>query len=262
MPREQRLRPEFRLLHSRLLIASLLIFVAAVGSAANLPWSSARQLVLVTTSDWDANEGELQKFDMTKQGWRPLAAPVTVTIGRQGSAWGIGLHPTSQSGPKKKEGDGRSPAGVFRIGKAFGYVESFETALPYEAMTATDYCIDVSDSPLYNRIVDTKVVGEKAVAGSTEPMRRDIHVNGDHRYKLGFVIEHNSEGGAALGSCIFAHIWKAPGVPTAGCTAMDEAAMAKLLAWLDPRQEPIFVLLPQAEYERVQTRWGLPKLSL
>lgn len=233
----------------------------ATATAADLPWADARQLVLVTTSDWDANQGELQTFTMTKRGWQAAAPAVPITIGRKGSAWGIGLHPTSQSGPKKKEGDGRSPAGVFRVGTAFGYAESFDTALPYEGMTATDYCVDVSDSPLYNRIVDTKVVGEKAVEGSTEPMRRDIHVNGDHRYKIGFVIEHNSEGGAALGSCIFAHIWKAPGAPTAGCTAMDEADMAKLLAWLDPKQEPIFVLLPRAEYERAQTKWRLPELS-
>ena len=31
-----------------------------------------------------------------------------------------------------------------------------------------------------------KVVGTEAVAGSTEPMRRDLHANGDQRYKLGF----------------------------------------------------------------------------
>jgi L,D-peptidoglycan transpeptidase YkuD (ErfK/YbiS/YcfS/YnhG family) len=239
-----------------------LLLIAGVAAAAELPWVNARQLVLVTTSDWNANQGELQTFTRTSRGWQAAAPVVPITIGTKGSAWGIGLHPTSQSGPKKKEGDGRSPAGVFRIGKAFGYAESFDTALPYDAMTATDYCVDVSDSPLYNRIVDTKDVGEKAVEGSTEPMRRDIHVDGDHRYKIGFVIEHNSEGGAALGSCIFAHIWKAPGVPTAGCTAMEEAAMAKLLAWLDPKQEPIFVLLPQTEYARLQTQWDLPDLSL
>lgn len=240
-----------------LLIAGLM-FMVAVSAAADHPWSGARQLVLVTTADWNANQGELRAFTRTAQGWQSSDIEFPITIGRAGSAWGIGLHPASQSGPHKKEGDGRSPAGVFRIGDAFGYATSADTALPYKAMTDADYCIDVSDSPLYNRIVDKRVVGAKAIEGSTEPMRRDIHVNGDHRYKLGFIIEHNSEGRAARGSCIFAHIWQAPGVPTAGCTAMDEAAMERLVAWLDPKQQPVFVLLPIAEYERLRSAWKLP----
>ena len=170
------------------------------------------------------------------------------------------MHP-AQSGPVKKEGDGRSPAGVFRIGTAFGYAPSAQTAMPYAAMTESDYCIDVNASPLYNRIVDAKVVGKDAITGSTEPMRRDIHVNGDQRYKLGFVIEHNAEGTAAAGSCIFAHLWKAAGEPTSGCTAMDETAMRSLLAWLRPERRPVFVLLPEPEYLRVGNDWRLPAVA-
>ena len=34
------------------------------------------------------------------------------------------------------------------------------------------------------------------------------------------------------GSCIFAHLWKSADSATAGCTAMAELAMRKLLAWL------------------------------
>jgi L,D-peptidoglycan transpeptidase YkuD (ErfK/YbiS/YcfS/YnhG family) len=242
-----------------LLTASLLTSVAVVSSPTDLPWSNARQLVLVTTADWNANQGTLQTFVMTEQAWRAVAPAIPITIGRAGAAWGVGLHP-EQSGPIKREGDGRSPAGVFRIGSAFGYQTSARTALPYEAMSESDYCIDVSTSPLYNRIVDARVVGKQAVEGSTEPMRRDIHASGDHRYKLGFIIEHNSKGGAALGSCIFAHIWKEAGEPTSGCTAMDESAMQSLLAWLQPKQNPIFVLLPQQEYERLQKTWRLPEI--
>lgn len=245
---------------SAALLVTSLMFAVAACAAKDQPWSDARQLVLVTTANWDANEGELRTFTRTAQGWQLAAPAFAITIGRAGSAWGIGLHPASDAGPQKKEGDGRSPAGVFRIGDAFGYASSADTALPYKAMTDADYCIDVSASPLYNRIVDKRVVGEKAIEGSTEPMRRDIHVNGDHRYKLGFVIEHNSEGLAARGSCIFAHIWKEPGAPTAGCTAMDESAMQRLLAWLDPKQQPVFVLLPIAEYERLRSVWGMPPL--
>ena len=125
-------------------------------------------------------------------------------------------------------------------------------------MTASDYCIDVPASPLYNRIVDAREVGADAVAGSTEPMRRDIHRDGDQRYRLGFVIHHNEDAEPGAGSCIFAHLWKAPEVPTAGCTAMTEGRMRELLRWLDPQLRPVFVLLPDAEYARLREAWGLP----
>ncbi len=221
--------------------------------------SQAGQLVVVTTADWDANQGRLQRFERVDGQWRSVGDAAEVTIGRAGSAWGLGLHPAQQDGPVKREGDGRAPAGLFHIGTAFGYADRAATALPYSAMTVSDYCIDVSDSPLYNRIVDAKTVGEAAVAGSTEPMRRDLHAGGDQRYRQGFVIEHNRAGVAGAGSCIFAHLWKAPGEATAGCTAMDEGEMDRLLAWLKPEAQPVFVLLPQAQYAQHWRAWGLPE---
>jgi L,D-peptidoglycan transpeptidase YkuD (ErfK/YbiS/YcfS/YnhG family) len=150
---------------------------------------------------------------------------------------------------------------MFSIGTAFGYAASTQSGLPYRAMTQFDYCIDVNESPLYNRIVDARSVGQAAVAESTEPMRRDLHANGDQRYKLGFVIEHNPANTATRGSCIFAHLWGATGQTTAGCTAMDDAAMRELMSWLDASKRPVFVLLPHAEYERLKTRWLLPNVG-
>jgi L,D-peptidoglycan transpeptidase YkuD (ErfK/YbiS/YcfS/YnhG family) len=89
-------------------------------------------------------------------------------------------------------------------------------------------------------------------------MRRDLHLDGDQRYKLGFVIEQNPQGKTGGGSCIFAHLWKSPTDATAGCTAMPESAMRGLLAWLKPEDHPVFVLLPQDAYRRLAATWHLP----
>lgn len=226
---------------------------------ATLPWSDARQLVLVTTPDWNATRGMLRTFARSTQGWNIVGDPIPVVIGRTGAAWGIGLHP-AQAGAQKHEGDGRSPAGVFALGTAFGYAQSSPTRLAYAAMDADDYCIDVDGSPLYNRIVNARDVGKTAVAGSTEPMRRDLHADGDQRYKLGFVIEHNPRGMAGAGSCIFAHLQLSADSSTAGCTAMTEPAMRALLGWLQPQDHPVFVLLPLGEYQRLRAAWGLPDI--
>ena len=225
-------------------------------------WQTSRQLVLVTTGNWNADHGVLRTYERARAGaWHEVGTPQPVTIGKAGAAWGLGLHAMQTSGPSKREGDNRSPAGVFRIGEAFGYAPGAATALPYRALHAADYCIDVSGSAQYNRIVDANAVGAAAVRGSTEPMRRDLHVDGDQRYRLGFVIEHNTQAIAQGGSCIFAHLWKSPTEPTTGCTAMAPDVMRMLLAWLQPQQQPVFVLLPQAEYRRLFKTWQLPALA-
>lgn len=234
-----------------------------------LPWSNAQQVAVVVTPDWNANQGTLRTYERADGKWRQVGESEPVTVGRNGSAWGLGLHPNPptpsqtqlQAGPVKHEGDGRSPAGVFGIGDAFGYADHADTALPYEAMQASNYCMDVSGSPLYNQIVDARRVGTDAVAGSTEPMRLDLHAAGDQRYRLGFVIENNPQARRDAGSCIFAHLWRKPAESTAGCTAMADPTMVRLLAWLLPDQHPVFVLLPAGEYASLHDAWQLPALE-
>ncbi|HBN53158.1 MAG TPA: hypothetical protein DD456_03690 [Stenotrophomonas sp.] len=239
------------------LSAMALIGAASAASLAT-PVHDARQLVVVTTPSWDTPSGRLQAYERTAEGWRAHGAVFDVALGRNGSAWGLGVHPAQQDGPQKREGDGRSPAGVFGIGEAFGYAPRIDSAMPYQPMLATSYCMDVPDSPLYGRIVDAEVVGSEAVEGSSEPMRLDLHNKGDRRYREGFVIEHNPKAEPGQGSCIFAHLWRQSGEATAGCTAMEPERMEALLGWLDPAAHPLFVLLPEAEYARLQGSWGLP----
>jgi L,D-peptidoglycan transpeptidase YkuD (ErfK/YbiS/YcfS/YnhG family) len=243
----------------RSVTAAVLLVITAPVFAVALEGST--QLVVVTTDGWDATQGTLQAFERTAQGWQPHGAAFDVAVGRSGSAWGEGLHPTQSGTPQKREGDGRSPAGIFAIGPAFGYAPRLTSGLPYQPMRDTSYCMDVPDSAYYNRIVDADVVGAEAVAGSTEPMRLDLHNKGDRRYREGFVIEHNPKATPGGGSCIFAHLWRTPGEATAGCTAMEPARMTTLLAWLNASAQPRFVLLPRAEYQRLQADWQLPGLA-
>lgn len=242
------------------LLGLLAALVVSSSGAFEAPaaWSVSRQMIVVTTDGWDVDHGTLRAWVRDGKRWKAVGPATDVTIGRHGSAWGIGLSPPQHDGPVKKEGDGRSPAGVFRIGEAFGYAETNPTAMSYRGLSASDYCVDVDSSTYYNQLVDEKKVGEKAIAGATEPMRRDLHFNGDHAYRIGFVIEHNANGEKGKGSCIFAHLWKSPTSPTAGCTAMTDDAMERLLAWLDPSKKPVFVLLPKAEYARLRDAWNLP----
>lgn len=225
-------------------------------------WANAGQMVLVTTADWEAKTGTLRYFEREGAGWKQVGDGFDVTVGRNGTAWGIGLHDARDDGPVKREGDGKAPAGVFAIGTAFGYASTARTGLDYKGMGANDWCIDVPESPMYNRIVDRSLAKAPGLDKSSEPMRRDLHAHGDQRYREGFVIEHNPNGAVPNGgSCIFAHLWKAPGEATAGCTAMAPGDMGPLLAWLDARRHPVFVELPQAQYAQLRTAWNLPEIT-
>jgi len=247
---------------SALVLATALPLAASPASGwPGFAWEEQQQLVTVVSANWDATTAILRRFERRDGQWQAIGEPIEVNLGRNGSAWGLGLHPP-QAGSQKREGDGRAPAGVFVIGPAFGYADTTSTALNYLPMQASHVCVDVPASPLYNQIVDTREVGEAAVAGNTEPMRRDLHEPADDLYRLGFVIAHNPHAVTQAGSCIFAHLWRAPDSPTAGCTSMDATSMQGLIAWLDSKRQPRFLLLPKAEYLELSDAWDLPVRSL
>jgi D-alanyl-D-alanine dipeptidase len=217
-------------------------------------------MVVVITKDWKATEGILRRFERTEHGWQQVVGSSNlVVVGRAGLGWGRGMtNPPPSSDPQKKEGDGRSPAGIFRLTYAFGYAppaEVREIKLRYIQCTETVECVDDTNSFYYNIIKDRNAVA-KVDWKSSEKMRMN-----DDEYKLGVFIAHNTfptEPGA--GSCVFMHIWKGPGQPTSGCTAMSLGSMESLLGWLDGRSHPVLVQLPQEEYKRRQGPWLLPAI--
>lgn len=238
------------------------ISVVASADPKPSPWATeGTQLLVVTSADWQSPNARLHSFERVGARWLAKAPAFDVTIGKNGAAWGLGLHPAQSNGPQKIEGDGKAPAGIFALGSAFGYASENSTALGYLAMGVDDWCVDVNDSPYYNQLINTDDSGKSAAEGSTEPMRRDLHLNGDMAYKKGFVIKHNPNNINRAGSCIFAHLWKSPGKATAGCTAMPEAEMDALLAWLDQGKNPVLVLLPDPHYKALRKAWHLPKLK-
>ena len=261
----------------RLSIVAAISFIYSNVSHANSAWGSPlnsneyQQLILVVTDDWQADNGYMYTFnkqevkaeDKQDSIWVKRAPDISktpVTIGKKGLAWGIGLHP-KQKGIYKAEGDGKAPAGIFSLGNAFGYLENILTGLTYQPMTKNDFCIDVKGSPYYNQLVNSSIVGDDGVKGSTEAMRRDIHYKGDQRYRKGIFVKHNESNVNAAGSCIFMHVWKNEGIPTSGCTAMTEQNMDSILAWLQADKKPLYVALPMAQYQLLKAKWKLPDLT-
>ena len=234
-----------------LLKALLMAFFPLAAMAQGLDGSD--QLIVVTSKNWDDIQATAQRYERRGKTFEKFEAPFAVVLGKNGMGWGKGLLDSGPpEGPVKQEGDGKAPAGMFKLGTAFGYAPSADTRLPYLSLTPTIECVDDSQSTRYNELVDGAVV-EKDWS-SSERMRRP-----DELYRQGIFIQHNTPASPAAGSCIFFHIWRGPTTPTRGCTAMDPADIERLLDWLDPGKSPVLVQLPQAQYEQLRERWKLPE---
>ena len=218
---------------------------------------AARQLLVVTTIDWDAVAGELRRYQRASADgtWQAVGVPVGIVVGKSGTAWDPAVRP-SIPGPIKREGDGRSPAGAFALGTAFGLAPPAEASwlrLPYVQEVATLECVDDAASAHYNRLVD------RAAVSSVDWKSSEKMAEVGEAYRWGVVVEYNTGTPVpGQGSCIFLHVSPTPGAGTAGCTAMAASALDDLLHWLDPRQSPVLVQMPTAAMAPLIGPWKLP----
>lgn len=220
--------------------------------------TSARQMILGVVDDWAAVPVELSRWERVgdSAAWRQVGEPWTGVVG-SGTAWGRGLHgegpPAGQNGPQKKEGDGKSPAGVFALGGAYGYAAKppEHTRWSYTPVDGSWHCVDDSASKLYGTIVDADDVAKDWK--SSEKMKRR-----DALYTWVVDVAHNPAHAPGGGSCIFLHVWRAAGTPTVGCTAMPDPQLQTVLAWLDPAAKPVYALLPRQALSALSAGWGLP----
>ena len=222
--------------------------------------AASQQLVVVTTPNWASTTGTLQRYDRASPGasWTATGERVAVVVGRTGIAWGVGFDSVSSTGPRKHEGDGKAPAGVFPLDTVFGFSPreaAPEVRGPYVQLLPTTDCVDDTASSHYNTVVDKN--GVAAVDWNSAEHMRQVE-----QYKVGVIVGYNARPPVkGRGSCIFLHIWTGPDSHTAGCTAFDEGKLRELIAWLEPSRRPLLVQLTRDEYARLNASWGLPKIE-
>ncbi|MFG1365313.1 L,D-transpeptidase family protein [Xanthobacter versatilis] len=144
-----------------------------------------------------------------------LALPVA--LGRSGIAF------------DKREGDGRTPAGRWRILRLLYRPDHGPrpvTRLPCRALKPSDGWCDEAADRRYNQPVTLPMGGSRKV--SHERMWRD-----DGLYDLVLVLDHNTRPRVAgRGSAVFVHLARPGFRPTEGCVALRRADMLRLLVRL------------------------------
>jgi L,D-peptidoglycan transpeptidase YkuD (ErfK/YbiS/YcfS/YnhG family) len=194
----------------------------------------SEQLIFATNRDFTSSVVTIHAVEKDNSEWRLVFPAFTGSVGEKGFA-AIG---------DKREGDAKSPSGVFPLGIAFGYNPSVVTKMPYRQATEEDFWVDDVNSEDYN-----KWVKGKPNAASWEKMKRD-----DDQYKYGVVIEYNTNPIVkGKGSAIFLHVWR-DGGPTLGCVSMPEEMVLKILGWLDPAKKPLIIMGAKSELRAMKSR--------
>jgi len=236
------------LLLSAILLSTLDVFGSSHAIA------QARQLVVISAPSWSSETGKLEMLSNISGVWVQYGNEVAVVLGH-GLAWGRGLHSDSKSGPQKREGDGRSPAGIFLLGPVFGYAKDPPSGcrLPYRTITEQDYFVDDPNAKEYNRWVELpRDTPPTQLWRSAEKMLRS-----DGLYMLGIVIHQNVDPIVkGRGSAIFLHVWRNASTPTVGCTAMAKTDLLKLIRWLDPAKKPLLIQAPALELPELRAQLG------
>lgn len=185
------------------------------------PLTDALRLVVVTTAGLDAATAEIRTFQRAKAGtaWEPRMGPMAATVGRSGLGWGWTSGDLRQGGePLKQDGDNRTPAGVFKIRRAFG---TQPARLPgFLVLTKGEaYCVEDPASEHFGRIVPHRIAGWKTLG-------EDMAAN--PLYRHGLDLDYPTNAARRAGGCLFLHVWRRPGVATVGSVATSEQTVLHL----------------------------------
>ena len=115
----------------------------------------------------------------------------------------------------KKEGDKKTPKGIFKIENLYYRKDRLEKPLTslkcIEIKNNMGWCDDINSPKKYNKLINT------IIQIKHEKIKRK-----DHKYNLLIPIKYNFERPiVGLGSCIFIHITR-DYKPTAGCIGLKE----------------------------------------
>jgi len=184
---------------------------------------NVNQLLVVFNEKSESFTAVFVALEKKDKNWEVKQNPIEAGIGKNGFAL-----------PNQKvEGDGKSPTGIFRLGKLFSYEKQFHTLLENQQTTKDDKWIDDVNSPDYN----------KHIIGTTNAKSYENLLLNTDVYKYCTVIEYNTNPVVkGKGSAIFFHLALKPASFTSGCVAINEEYMKLMVNWLNPKQNPTIIM--------------------
>jgi L,D-peptidoglycan transpeptidase YkuD (ErfK/YbiS/YcfS/YnhG family) len=189
--------------------------------------ANTTQVVIVHAANSSTTYATLETFTKVNGQWRPAFGGTTARIGELGFS------------DNHVEGRPTTPTGVYSFGATiYGVKANPGVRFAYHVLVAGDYWDENSASPGYNTFHHGLNPGGPSEALWTiKPA-----------YNYFAVINYNVPAVPNKGSGIFLHV--GTGGPTAGCVSLGEAALIRVLRWLDPAASPRIVMATNAQLSR------------
>ena len=187
---------------------------------------SSLQLVTAIVPDHRATSASLQAWERPPGGcFSRLGPPLAAFVGAGGTS------------TAKREGDGTTPAGIFRLGaRIFELGSPLPGAERSQGIGCGSWWDEDPSSPTYNRFVQLACGAHPSFGGASEalwldtaPYQHFVQV----RYNAGPIVP-------GWGSAIFLH--DGTGTPTAGCVSLPPGQLELVLSWLDPGKRPLIAI--------------------
>jgi L,D-peptidoglycan transpeptidase YkuD (ErfK/YbiS/YcfS/YnhG family) len=186
------------------------------------PTGDATQVLTVVAGAQSDTSGTVQAWRRARGGWQRVGPALPAWLGSAGMT------------PQPRETLSAAPMGSWALTQAFGREPDPGTRLRYTRTTPDDWWISQS-GPLYNTL-------QRCASGcgftQGDPNEHLYYVAPEYDYAV--VIDYNTPDAGPVrpgaGSAFFLHV--SGGEPTAGCVAIDESALMRIMRWLDPADHP------------------------
>ncbi|HTF07107.1 MAG TPA: L,D-transpeptidase family protein [Asanoa sp.] len=192
---------------------------------------TTKQVIVVKSNGFGTSTGTLQAFTKRGSAWTPAFAAMPAKLGTKGFK------------DSKVEGDLGTPTGVYSFGGTmYGIVANPGVRYSYHRLVENDWWNENPATAGYNSFFHGADPG-----GASEALWEV-----DPQYRYFAVVNYNvpvKKATPPRGSGIFLHVM-VPGRSTAGCVALAESDLVKVLRWLDPTAAPRIVMAPAAELDR------------
>jgi D-alanyl-D-alanine dipeptidase len=185
----------------------------------------ATRLIIVTVPNMTSVKATLHTFERktpADAAWLRSGPPEPAVVGSAGVGWSEDYdYLARKDEPVKHEGDGRTPAGIFRVAGPFGFESSALNG--YTKLSAgNSFCVADPTSSLYGRIVDKRIA--KLVKNSED-------MSATPGLTRGLIVDYPARRGAKAGSCIFIHVWQGEKAGTNARIGLPEERVTVLQKW-------------------------------
>lgn len=179
--------------------------------------------VVVVRADSESSSYATVSYYENDGAWKEVFS-VRGVLGKSGLA----------SREEKREGDKKTPAGVYSFNKSFGIKEDPGSVMEYHRVQKGDVWVDDSSSRQYNRMVNAAEIVKDW--NSAENL---ITMGPWYNYCLS--LNYNEEQTPGKGSAIFLHCMKEGDWGTSGCVGIPEENMKLLLQSVDTHGKIVIV---------------------